>query len=409
MTAVTQSCLALIPEDVERVYLAFSGGLDSSVLLHLLVNNPLCARVIPWHINHGLLDSAPQMEEFCQQQAQSHSLELRVDRLELGDLESNIEAEARQQRYRIFAAACGPADCLLTAHHADDQAETFLLNALRGSGSRGLRGIAAQRELGQGLLLRPLLGYTRAQLEEYANRHELAWFNDPSNRDNRFDRNYLRNEVLPLVATRWPHFQTALATTSQLQSETCELLDEIAESDLATLAEPADGADPALDLAGLTRLSPQRARNLLRLWISRAGLAALPGARLREVIRQLDARSDAMPQVDMPDYSIRLYDRRLFLVRSDSLRECQGVHEFNHAERIEIDACKLRMSRADLFRRLGLEDRQQRVTLRFRGEGQVASDRHRIKRLFQQQRIPPWERQSTAQVYLDDELAGLLR
>lgn len=404
-----QSCLALIPEDSERVYLAYSGGLDSSVLLHLLAGSPLRERMIPWHVNHGLLDSAGQMEEFCRQQAASYGLELRLDRLELGKLGSNIEAEARRRRYRLFADACDADQCLLTAHHADDQAETFLLNALRGSGSAGLRGIAPRRELGRGLLLRPLLGYTRQQLEEYAGTHELSWFNDPSNRDNRFDRNYLRNEVLPSIATRWPHFQTALATTSELQAETCQVLDEVAGSDLAALARPGAGADPALDLPGLMQLSPQRARNLLRFWISAAGLAALPGGRLREVINQLSARADAMPQIAMPDYSIRLYDRRLFLVRHGASRDCYGVHEFGLQQAIDIDDCKLHLSRSELFQRLGVEDRRQWVTLRFRGEGQVSADRHRLKRLFQQQRIPPWERQSTAQVYLDDELTGLIR
>ena len=111
----------------------------------------------------------------------------------------------------------------------------------------------------------------------------------------------------------------------------------------------------------------------------------------------------------MPGYAVRVYDQRLFLVRDRESRDCHGVYEFGLLDVIEIDACKLRLRREDLFRRLHLEDRQQRVTLRFRGEGQLSADRHRLKRLFQKHRIPPWERQATAQVYLDGELAGLLR
>jgi len=404
-----QSCLASIPEEIERVYLAYSGGLDSSVLLHLLVSSERSLPVIPWHVNHGLLDSAGQMEQFCVQQAHSYGLEIRVDRLQLGAIGSNIEAEARQQRYRLFASHCEPGDCVLTAHHADDQAETFLLNALRGSGSAGLRGIAARRELGSSLLLRPLLDYTRQQLEDYASHHELAWFNDPSNRDNRFDRNYLRNEVIPRIATRWPQFQTSLASSCRLQADTQHILDEVAQLDFRALARDAHGGEPTLDLRGLLQLSAQRGKNLLRYWIANAGLAALPGARLRELMHQLGAKAGAMPQVAMPDYSIRLYDRRLFLVRHAASRDCHGVYEFGLQPVIEIKQCKLRLRRADLFDRLGIEDRQQRVTLRFRGKGQLGADRHRLKRLFQKQRIPPWERQSTAQVYLDDELVGLLR
>jgi tRNA(Ile)-lysidine synthase len=404
-----QSCLESIPEEAERVYLAYSGGLDSSVLLHLLVNSRRPLPVIPWHVNHGLLDAAGQMERFCVEQAQGYGLEIRIDRLHLGAIEGNIEAEARRQRYQLFASGCQQGDCVLTAHHADDQAETFLLNALRGSGSAGLRGIAARRKLSSSLLLRPLLEFTRRQLEEYANRHELAWFNDPSNRDNRFDRNYLRNEVFPLIATRWPHFQTSLATSCRLQSETQQILDEVAQIDYQALAENAAGIDPSLDLQGLLRLSPERAKNLLRFWIASAGLTAMPGARLREVMNQLGAKADALPQIAMPDYSIRLYDQRLFLVRHQESRDCHGVYEFGLQAFIEIDDCQLHLRREELFRRLQIEDRQQQVTLRFRGEGQLSADRHRLKRLFQQQRIPPWERQSTAQVYLDGKLAGLLR
>jgi len=404
-----QSCLALIPRETERVYLAYSGGLDSSVLLHLLLCSQRSTSVIPWHVNHGLLDAAGQMEQFCVQQAQHYGLELRLDRLEPGAIDRNVEAEARRQRYQLFASGCEQGDCVLTAHHADDQAETFLLNALRSSGSAGLRGIAARRALGAGLLLRPLLEYTRQQLEDYATANELAWFNDPSNRDNRFDRNYLRNEVMPRIATRWPHFQTSLATTSRLQGETQLILDEVAQLDFHALAGNEAGKDPSLDLQGLLQLSPERAKNLLRCWISTAGLTSMPGVRLREVINQLGAKAGALPQIAMPDYSIRLYDQRLFLVRQQQSRDCHGVHDFGLQAVIEIEACKLRLRRQDLFERLHIEDRQQQVTLRFRGEGQLSADRHRLKRLFQQQRIPPWERQLTAQVYLDGELAGLLR
>jgi tRNA(Ile)-lysidine synthase len=404
-----QSCLELIPDDIERAYLAYSGGLDSSVLLHLLANSEAAFSVQPWHINHGLLDSASQMEEFCIEQARRYGLDLRVDRLRLGELESNFEAEARRQRYRLFESAVGERECMLTAHHADDQAETVLLNALRGSGSAGLRGIARRRALGRGLLLRPLLDYSRQQLEDYAARHEIAWFNDPSNRNNRFDRNYLRNEVMPAIRARWPGYLAALATTGRQQAETQRLLDEIAALDHRSLAQPAKAGDPTLDLDGLLALSAERCRNLLRYWVRQAGLAAIPGARLDDLMRQLHARRDAMPKIASPGYSIRLYDRRLFLVRDGGLRDCRGAYRFGLEPVIEIEAFGLRTRRAEIFRQLGVADRNQRVTLRYRRDGRQDGDRHRLKRLFQQQRVPPWERDCVPQVYLDGELAGLLR
>jgi len=403
-----QSCLALIPDDLERIYLAYSGGLDSSVLLHLLVSSQHRSRLVPWHINHGLLDTATAMEQFCIDQAKHYDLEIRIDRLDPGEIDSNIEATARKLRYGLFEAACGASDCIVSAHHADDQAETFILNALRGSGSAGLRGIAQRRKLGASQLLRPLLGFSRQQLEDYASQHELAWFNDPSNRDSRFDRNFLRNEVIPSIRKRWPHFREALVTVSQLQAETQQVLNEVAQQDYSQLIRAGKEGDPTLDLPGLLRLSQGRAKNLLRYWVATAELAAIPGARLREVMKQLHAKADAMPQIAMPEYSIRLYDQRLFLVRNNALCDRHGVFEFELKPMIEIDAFDLHCRREDLFRQLQLNDDQQRVTLRYGSDGQQAGDRHRLKRLFQKHRIPPWERRSTAQVYLDDKLAGLL-
>ncbi len=403
-----QSCLDLIPGDVRRVFVAFSGGLDSSVLLHLLVSKKRKFQIIPWHFNHGLLDVASRMEAFCIEQARSYGLEIRVDRLELGDIDSNIEAEARRQRYQMFAQNSQAGDCILTAHHADDQAETFLLNALRGSGSAGLRGIARQRMLGETLLLRPMLHFNRDQLEAYAAQREIAWFNDPSNQTNRFDRNYLRNQVIPSIKARWPHFQGALTVASELQSETQVLLDEIAALDYDKLKTADSGGIPTLDLAGLLQLSPGRRKNLVRFWVAGAGLSAVPQARLEELMNQLHAKPDATPEIAMPDYSIRLYDQRLYLVVEGRVHNYCGSFDFGLSSDIEIEEFDLRLQRAAVFKQLELEDQGQALTLKYRNEGQKNSDRHRLKRLFQNHRVPPWERSSIAQIYLDGKLEGLL-
>lgn len=403
-----QSCLDIIPDKTQRVFVAFSGGLDSSVLLHLLVcHNPGCS-IIPWHVNHGILDVAAQMENFCIERAGDYSLEIRIDRLDLGDVESNIEAEARRQRYQLFEQNSGAGDCVLTAHHADDQAETFILNALRGSGSAGLRGIARQRNLGDTLLLRPFLKFSRAQLENYANQHEIAWFNDPSNQSSRFDRNYLRNEVVPMIKKRWPNFQDSLSTASEIQAETQVLLDEIAALDFDLYQEAESCGLATLGVPGLLTLSMGRRKNLIRFWVAQAGKAALPHARLLELASQLYARPDAMPEIAMPDYSIRVYDQRLFLVPEGSLRSCSGSFDFGLASRIEIEQLELRLERQAIFDHLNIQDQDQPLTLKFRDQGQENNDRHRLKRMFQKHRVPPWQRAATAQVYLDGKLEGIL-
>ncbi len=402
-----QTCLDIIPDDVERVFVAYSGGLDSSVLLHLVAN---AARfeVVPWHVNHGLLDVAEQMQQFCLDQAQRLGLEVRVDRLELGGLERNIEAEARRRRYHLFERESRAGDCILTAHHADDQAETFLLNALRGSGSAGLRGIARRRRLGPALLLRPLLDFSREQLEGYAREHEIAWFNDPSNRDLRFDRNYLRNQVTPLLKSRWPHFQSALATASGLQAETQTLLDEIAAADFAEFRREASAGIATLDVPGLLGLSAGRRKNLVRYWVAQPGLAPVPNARLEELMRQLLAAPDSLPEICLPGYSIRLYDRRLFIVRDAPAPGCDGQYDFGRNPEIVIAERDLELQRREVFEQLGIEDTDQELSLRFRVDGEANDDRHRLKRLFQKHRVPPWRRDLVAQVYVDGELQGLL-
>lgn len=402
------SCLESIPDDIKRLFVAYSGGLDSSVLLHLLVSAEPAFQIIPWHINHGLIDSAMQMEQFCIEQARNHGLELRIDRLDLAAVDSNIEAIARRQRYQLFEQQTVRGDCILTAHHADDQAETFLLNALRGAGVAGLRGIAARRYLGETLLLRPLLGYSRSQLESYASENEVAWFNDPSNQDLRYDRNYLRKEVMPLFAKRWSNVQDALATSSEIQAETQVLLGEIAQQDFASLKLPGSRGDVRIDVAGLALLSPGRGKNLIRYWVEKAGLVVLPHARLEELMQQLRARPDAMPEIAMPDYAIRIYDRQLYLVPASVPQDCSGEFDFGLSPDIEIKQLGLELTRAEIFQQLKIEDQEQSLSLRFRQQGEPNSDGHRLKRLFQKHRVPPWERAVTAQIYLDGNLEGLL-
>jgi tRNA(Ile)-lysidine synthase len=404
-----QSCLELIPDDAQRVFVAFSGGLDSTVLLHLLVADPRKFEIIPWHFNHGLLDVASDMEQFCIEQARRLGLEIRVDQLRLDKVESNVEAVARHNRYALFAQHSRAGDCILTAHHADDQAETFLLNALRGSGSAGLRGIARQRVLdGGALLLRPLLNSSRSQLETYARQHKLVWVDDPSNQTSRFDRNYLRNQDIPLLKARWPHVQSSLATASELQSEIQDLLDEVAALDFSRLKSTPSRGIATLDVVQLVLLSPGRRKNLVRYWITDAGLPVISHARMQELMHQIHARTDAIPEIAMPDYSIRIYDQRLFLVVKDKLRERSGGFDFGLQANIEIEKFGLRVQRCEIFRELGFSDQNQALSLKFRNDGQQNDDRHRLKRMFQKHRVPPWERAAIAQVYLDGKLEGLL-
>jgi tRNA(Ile)-lysidine synthase len=258
------------------------------------------------------------------------------------------------------------------------------------------------------LLLRPLLDCSRSQLETYARQHELAWIDDPSNQTSKFDRNYLRNQVIPLLRTRWPHFQSSLATASQLQSEIQDLLDEVAALDLIQLETTASRGIATLNVAQLLLLSPGRRKNLVRYWIADAELPVISHARMKELMHQIHAKADATPEIAMPDYSIRLYDQRLFLVVNDKLLKRTGSFDFGLQTNVEIEKFGLRMQRCEILRDLEIRDQNQALSLKFRNQGQQNDDRHRLKRMFQKHRVPPWERAAIAQVYLDGKLRGLL-
>ena len=402
------TCQNSLPVKPRRIYVAFSGGLDSSVLLHCLLSERPDDDIVAWHVNHGLQAAADQMEDFCRQRAEQLGVELRIDRLDMQDTDRNVEAEARRQRYELFAAALETGDLLLTAHHADDQAETFLLNALRGSGSAGLRGIAAERMLGNGQLVRPLLEYSREELEAYAAQHELAWCNDPSNSGLRFDRNFLRREVMPVLKTRWPHLLRSFSTVCELQVETRQILDEVADIDLASCADGDDLEATTIHINRLLTLTLPRRKNLLRHWIAQAGLASPPQARLETLLQQLHARPGTSPRIDLPGYSIRVYDHRLFLVPEDYTAPAGDRFDFGLAPEIAVSALALESTREAILTRLGVEDDHQPLSIRLRNRGSRNADRHRLKRLFQQGRVPPWRRDSVPQVYLGDRLVGIL-
>lgn len=405
-----QSCLSEIPESVDRVVLAFSGGLDSCVLLHLLVSEPRPFAIKLWHVNHGLQQQAAEMASFCQAQAAKYAIEITVSELNLSNIKNNIEARARKARYDLFASGINASECLLTAHHADDQAETFFLNALRGSGSAGLRGIASSKDLGRGRLIRPLLAVSRASLLAYAEQHQLQWFDDPSNESLRFDRNYLRHQVMPNISTRWPHYLASIAGLCSIQSETQTLLDEFGALDFARLQLASARSEPvALNREALLELSSARQKNVLRFWLRQQRCASLPRRKLNELISQLAASDEAQPLIIGTQYDIRIYRQGVYIVKHEAAVELQPVYQFGREARIGISELGLQIERQALLEYFQREDEGQDVEIRFRLDRMDQNPQaHRLKRLFQTQAVPPWRRERTAQVYLNNELVGLL-
>lgn len=296
-----------------QLCVAYSGGLDSSVLLHALARlaRRERLRLRALHVNHHLHAEADAHAAAAALQARRWRVRcvLLDARVSAAPGES-LEAAARNARYAALAAQLAPGELLVTAHHQEDQLETLLLALLRGSGVRGLAAMAPETRWRGTRLLRPLLAVTRAQLEQYARAHGLAPLEDPTNTDERFDRNYLRRRIVPLIRARWPAAAATVSRSALLLGEARALLEQQGRADLAAAR---DG--PALRVSVLRRLGEVRRRNALREWIGERGLAPPDHRRLREIAtRMLEARADAMPRVRWRGAELRRHGDRLLAV-----------------------------------------------------------------------------------------------
>ncbi|MGN6111675.1 MAG: tRNA lysidine(34) synthetase TilS, partial [Luteimonas sp.] len=287
------------------VLAAFSGGLDSTVLLHWLAAHPAMhggLRAI--HVDHGLHPDSAAWAAHCAAACDALGVPLETVRVDVPTGAGHgPEAAARAARHAALAAALREGEALAFAHHADDQAETFLLRALRASGPDGLAAMRPWRAYGAGWAWRPLLDLPRATLEAYAQAHGLRWLEDPSNADASFDRNYLRHEVMPRLRARWPHAASAFASSARLAAEAADLLDA---EDARQLASLQHGSADTLDLPALLALPAARRARVLRRWVGGLGLPPLPANGVARIEHELlPARRDAEAAFAWPGARVR--------------------------------------------------------------------------------------------------------
>lgn len=274
--------------------IAFSGGLDSSVLLHALSQRPdaRARGVRAVHVHHGLHSHADDWAAHCEQVCRQLDVPLMVERVDVPrDAGTGLEAAARSARYEAFERLLIADEVLVTAHHQDDQAETFLLRALRASGPDGLGSMHAWRSFGAHRHWRPLLQVPRERLLEHAQRHRLEWLEDPANADPQHERNFLRLQVMPLLRQRWPHLDAALARSAHLSAEASALL---VQEDLVALAMVATVDPRVLSVSALQSLPAPRCARVLRQWVDGLGFPPLPGTGVGRIASDLlPARPDA--------------------------------------------------------------------------------------------------------------------
>jgi tRNA(Ile)-lysidine synthase len=317
-----------VPPEASGLVVALSGGPDSAALLRAMVSLGKNFRALPLravHIDHGLQPAAADFRAACERLCGQLRIPLRIVAAAVAHAGLSIEAAARAARYAALSKEMQPRECLLTAHHREDQAETLLLQALRGAGVKGMSAMPVCRPFGPGWHVRPLLDVARSDLKQFG---ELERFGelepsasidpliDPMNQDLRFDRVYLRSAVWPLIQKRWPGAATALTRAARHMAEAQRLLEMAAGADVARLR---DG--DALSIPGLRALPALKRVNAVRLWVSQEGLEVPSTARLIEALRQVfDAEADHQPAIVWGGHALRRYRQRLFVTRADPPR-----------------------------------------------------------------------------------------
>jgi tRNA(Ile)-lysidine synthase len=405
--------LALLDRHPQSIFfVAYSGGLDSHVLLHALSQVVPATRLRALHINHGWHSEAAQWANRCQQTCAELGIHSEVITVDAQPTQGESpEAYARQARYAALAQRLGKGDCLLTAHHRDDQAETLLLQSVRGAGLRGLASMAEAMPFAEGFLVRPLLSFTRAELQIYAKAQQLVWIEDSSNTDLRFNRNFIRHQVLPLIQQRWPEASKTLARVAENAAEAQQLLEELAFGDWMKIRDPQSNN---IAIAHLLNLTPARRRNCLRFWLKQLHFPLPTQMQLQQIEFLLESADDANPHVNWGGVQIRRYRNFLYpLVLEESKLPALPIAwdlqqavlplpslGFLLAERVQGQgiACDcIKTESVNINFRQGGE--------RFYRQGCLGS--HPLKKLFQEWGVPPWQRKKIPLIYFKEKLIAV--
>ncbi len=401
-------------QSAPRWLVAYSGGVDSHVLLHLLAqlreqSPDSVPELLAIHINHQLQAQSFDWAQHCQAVCKALNIPLLTETVEVARSGGeSLEAQARVARYQAFEKQLQAGDCLLLAHHLDDQLETGLLRLLRGSGVLGLGAMAGQRKLGRGHLLRPLLAIPRQQIVAYAENEGLQWAEDSSNRDKDFSRNYLRHDVLPVIEHRWPQYRQSMTRAIKLSQEASELNTALAEIDCRQLG--VNPSEQKLALESLLSLDRPRQKNLLRYWIRQRDLPLPSAAQLQAILEQLVAADeDAEPLVTWAGIAARRFRGHLYILPLLAEFDREQCYAWDHRQRLLLAGNGSLCSEAVIGQ--GLKNNRE-FNVRFRRGGERCQPLNRVasqtlKKLFQEYAVPPWLRDRVPLIYVGDALAAV--
>lgn len=398
----------------KNVIVALSGGMDSKVLLHVcwrLREKGLISQVSALHIDHGLQSYSHDWRIKCQIDCEKYKIPFDFETLNLGEeIQTNIEACARNARYQIFEKFVHEQSFLLLAHHENDQAETLLFRLIRGCGIAGAAAMPTCRRLGNGYLLRPLINVNKQQIEQYAVENQLQWIEDPSNQSESFSRNYLRHQVMPLLFKKWPSVSRSFARFAQLASEQNDLLKALAEEDAEHILTP----HGEVQVEPLLRLSLVRQKNLLHQVGAKKLQYAPTHSEVSQIISQLPAALDgAQINIDFADGRVRSYLGRLIITaKSEPHAKFMPQYWEDLESPLKLDnGVKLEASVNDEpGLRLPKEDETVKVSARVGGEKLCPDYRMKstsLKKIYQELAVPPWQREWLPIISYNDQIVAV--
>jgi tRNA(Ile)-lysidine synthase len=397
--------LAVPPVDGARIAVAFSGGGDSTALLHAAAAVHGAAHMHALHVCHHLQPQSEDWATHCANVCRGWGIEFTRLDVRVDSAGDGMEAGARQARYAALSDALAEHGLLAVAHHAEDQAETFLSQALRGAGVHGLASMPVVAALGAGWLWRPWLALPRQTIVDYLTAHKLTWIEDPSNQDPAIGRGYLRRKVWPALSGRWPAAATTLSRSARWAAQAAEAIDALAAIDL----EQARAPQQTLRLAALARLSPARTSQLLRRWLADVHADPPDHRHLDQIQRLCAARVPASARVVFADTEVRAYDGYLFAMRRLAVPPA-GRLAWNGHTRLTLpgDAGQLSVQKCDA-RGTGSGGAIFQVGFRQGGEW-LATGRgsgRLLKDWFTDRRVPPWQRERVPLIYAGKSLLAV--
>ena len=415
-----------------KYVIAYSGGLDSHVLLHCCHKLKLPVRAV--HVHHGLQIIADDWVEHCQAICTTLNIQLDVIYVEVQKKRGlSPEEAARNARYAALKNNLQAADCLLTAQHLNDQAETLLLQLFRTASSAGLSAMPPCRQLGDAIHLRPLLLFSRKEVEKFARENVLHWVEDPSNQDVSFDRNFIRKNLIPMLENRWPEITAQLSTVASLQSNNLQVLEDMAAIDLANSISTSTYQTKirvydivsVLSISALKQLSSARLLNVLRYWVKQTietqstlnTFATISPTRnlLNEIERALIySQPDANPVINFSGFELRRFKDDLYLLKSNLKKSNKNKLDWNPSLPLILPSLNIQIKSVDrVGEGLKYNLLSGPLTICFREGGECfhpAGRQHSqsLKKLFQQANIPPWLRDTIPLLYCGEELIAVV-